>query len=281
MKIRDPLLRRYSNDMGRESLVTRKEEVILAKRIERGDAKAREELIRANLRLVYSIANKFIDRGLSLLDLIQEGNIGLMIAIDKFDWRRGCKLSTYATWWIKKEIMKGLSDTSRTIRIPTKVAESLGKLSRTRELLLHQLEREPTFEEIAEKTELSAEFVKYALTVSQEAISFNLPVGKDDYATLIDITEHPESLNSNKELKLWLLSKQVMEYVSKLTPREQRILELRFGLNGNTAYGLKEVGKILDLSHESIRKFQITAIRKIRMMEGVGKFEDFLQDSIY
>ncbi len=266
----------YLREIGKVPLLTAEEEVSLAKRIERGDVEARQQLIRANLRLVVSIAKRFTGKNLSLLDLIQEGNIGLFRGIQKFDYRKGYKFSTYATWWIRQAITRSLADQSRTIRIPVHMVENINKFQQVSRRLVQELGREPMPEEIS--AEMGVEIVKinHIIKISQETISLGAPVGDDsDDSVLEDFIEDKKSISPDKIASLKLLRDYVHDVISELTPREQKVLEMRFGLRDGIAHTLEEVGQEFDVTRERIRQIEAKALEKMEKIAGVEKLEDY------
>jgi RNA polymerase primary sigma factor len=266
----------YLREIGKVPLLTADEEVSLAKRIERGDVEARQQLIRANLRLVVSIAKRFTGKNLSLLDLIQEGNIGLFRGIQKFDYRKGYKFSTYATWWIRQAITRSLADQSRTIRIPVHMVENINKFQQVSRRLVQELGREPMPEEIS--AEMGVEIVKinHIIKISQETISLGAPVGDDsDDSVLEDFIEDKKSVSPDKIASLKLLRDYVQDVISELTPREQKVLEMRFGLKDGIAHTLEEVGQEFDVTRERIRQIEAKALEKMEKIRGVEKLEDY------
>lgn len=271
----DPV-RMYLREIGKVSLLTREEEVTLAKAIEAGDEKAKMRLTQSNLRLVVSIAKKYIGRGLSLLDLIQEGNLGLMRAVDKFDYRRGFKFSTYATWWIRQGITRAIADQARTIRIPVHMIETINKYRREQRRLQQKLGHEPTPEEIAEVLGIDLERALEIEKISQEPTSLETPVGKDQDSSLKDFVPDdlgptPVDLASSE-----LLREQLSEVLESLTPRERRVLELRFGLADGKTRTLEVVGKEFGVTRERIRQIEAKALRKLRHPSRSKKLKDYL-----
>ncbi|MEK7513190.1 MAG: sigma-70 family RNA polymerase sigma factor [Patescibacteria group bacterium] len=268
----------YLKEIGRTALLTSKEEKELAKRIERGDETARKKLIQANLRLVVSIAKRYVNRSphLSILDLIQEGNIGLSRAVDKFDYRKGFKFSTYATWWIRQAVTRALADYSRTIRIPVHMVETITKYTQTKRRLMQELGREPLPEEIATEMGLDVEKVHYIQKISQEVISLESPIGDDDEdSTLSDFIKDEQSLSPDQLAAHALLKDQIREILADLTERERKILAMRFGLDDNIAHTLEEVGKVFGVTRERIRQIEAKALEKIRAHRHVKKLEGY------
>lgn len=275
--ISDDSVRMYLKEIGQVPLLRAEEEVALAKRVEQGDVLASKQLAEANLRLVVSIAKKYIGRGLSLLDLIQEGNIGLMKAVEKFDWRRGFKFSTYATWWIRQAITRAIADQARTIRIPVHMVETMNRLARTQRQLVQELGREPTPEEIANEMELEVEKVNHILKISQETVSLEKSVGDEDDSLLGDFIQDEDSLTPEEASAYELLKGDVGGVLDLLSPREQKILRLRFGLAGEWAHTLEEVGKEFGVTRERIRQIEAKALMKLRKSKDSKKLKDYLK----
>ena len=275
--ISDDSVRMYLKEIGQVPLLRAEEEVALAKRVEMGDVLASKQLAEANLRLVVSIAKKYIGRGLSLLDLIQEGNIGLMKAVEKFDWRRGFKFSTYATWWIRQAITRAIADQARTIRIPVHMVETMNRLSRTQRQLVQELGREPTPQEIANEMELEVEKVNHILKISQETVSLEKSVGDEDDSLLGDFIQDEDSLTPEEASAYELLKGDVGGVLDLLSPREQKILKLRFGLGGEWAHTLEEVGKEFGVTRERIRQIEAKALMKLRKSKDSKKLKDYLK----
>ncbi len=270
----DPV-RMYLREIGRVSLLTYDEEVSLAKRVEKGDRKAREKLINANLRLVVSIAKKYVNRGLTLLDLIEEGNIGLMRAVAKYDWRRGYKFSTYATWWIRQAITRAIADQARTIRIPVHMVETINKFNRISRKLMQELGREPTPEEVALEMEVPPEKVREIIKVSQEPASLEAPVGEEEDSRLGDFIQDASASPSDQATQA-LLKDHIREMLDTLSPREAKVLEYRFGLEDGKQRTLEEVGKEFGVTRERIRQIEAKAIRKLRHPTRAKKLRDYL-----
>ncbi|MFH0905425.1 MAG: RNA polymerase sigma factor RpoD [bacterium] len=270
-------VRMYLKEIGQVALLTGAEEVALAKRVEKGDALASKQLAEANLRLVVSIAKKYIGRGLSLLDLIQEGNIGLMRAVEKFDWHRGFKFSTYATWWIRQAITRAIADQARTIRIPVHMVETMNRLARTQRQLVQELGREPTPEEIANEMELTVEKVNHILKISQETVSLEKSVGDEDDSLLGDFIQDEDSMTPEEASAYELLKRDVSEVLHLLTPREQKILKMRFGLDGEWAHTLEEVGREFGVTRERIRQIEAKALMKLRKSKDSKRLRDYLK----
>ncbi len=270
----DPV-RMYLREIGRVSLLTYDEEVTLAKRVEKGDKKAREKLINANLRLVVSIAKKYVNRGLTLLDLIEEGNIGLMRAVAKYDWRRGFKFSTYATWWIRQAITRAIADQARTIRIPVHMVETINKFNRISRKLMQELGREPIPEEVAMEMEVPVEKVREIIKVSQEPASLEAPVGEEEDSRLGDFIQDASASPSDQATQA-LLKDHIHEMLETLSPREAKVLEYRFGLEDGKQRTLEEVGKEFGVTRERIRQIEAKAIRKLRHPTRAKKLRDYL-----
>ena len=270
----DPV-RMYLREIGRVSLLTYEEEVSLAKRVEKGDKKAREKLINANLRLVVSIAKKYVNRGLTLLDLIEEGNIGLMRAVAKYDWRRGYKFSTYATWWIRQAITRAIADQARTIRIPVHMVETINKFNRISRKLMQELGREPVPEEVALEMEVPVEKVREIIKVSQEPASLEAPVGEEEDSRLGDFIQDAAASPSDQATQA-LLKDHIREMLDTLSPREAKVLEYRFGLEDGKQRTLEEVGKEFGVTRERIRQIEAKAIRKLRHPTRAKKLRDYL-----
>ncbi len=270
----DPV-RMYLREIGRVSLLTYDEEVSLAKRVEKGDKKAREKLINANLRLVVSIAKKYVNRGLTLLDLIEEGNIGLMRAVAKYDWRRGYKFSTYATWWIRQAITRAIADQARTIRIPVHMVETINKFNRVSRKLMQEFGREPTPEEVALEMEVPPEKVREIIKVSQEPASLEAPVGEEEDSRLGDFIQDVSASPAEQATQA-LLKDHIREMLDTLSPREAKVLEYRFGLEDGKQRTLEEVGKEFGVTRERIRQIEAKAIRKLRHPTRAKKLRDYL-----
>ncbi len=266
----------YLREIGKIPLLTAEQEVALAKRKERGEKEAEKALIEANLRLVVSIAKKFIGKSLSLLDLIQEGNIGLFRAVKKFEYRKGFKFSTYATWWIRQAITRALADQSRTIRIPVHMVETINKFQQINRRLIQDLGREPLPEEIAAEMGQPLEKVRHIIKISQDTVSLETSVGEDDEdSTLEDFIKDVKNVSPDRAAALELLSDYVKDVTQDLTPREQKILEMRFGLEDGVSHTLEEVGKEFDVTRERIRQIEAKAMEKIRQHPMVRKLMDY------
>jgi len=268
----------YLKEIGRTSLLTGDEEVELSKRKERGDEEAREKLTKANLRLVVSIAKRYVNRSpnLTLLDLIQEGNIGLFKAVDKFDYRRGYKFSTYATWWIRQAVTRALADQSRTVRIPVHMVETISKFTQTRRRLLQDLGREPMPEEIASEMDLDISKVRYIIKISQETVSLETPVGEDDEdSTLGEFIEDEKTITPNSVAGRRLLKRWLIEILDDLSPREKKILDMRFGLSDEITHTLEEVGKKFGVTRERIRQIEAKSLERIREHQKLKKLQEY------
>lgn len=275
VSLEDPV-RMYLKEIGNIPLLTAEEEVFLAQRIEKGDEQARKQLIEANLRLVVSIAKKYVGRGMSFLDLIQEGNMGLMKAVEKFDYKKGNKFSTYSTWWIRQAITRAIADQARTIRIPVHMVETINKLIRVQRQLLQELGREPYPEEIAEKMGLPVERVREIQKISQEPVSLETPIGEEEDSHLGDFIQDDNVPVPAEAAAFTLLKEQLVEVLGTLTEREQKVLCLRFGLEDGRARTLEEVGKEFDVTRERIRQIEAKALRKLRHPSRSRKLKDYL-----
>jgi RNA polymerase primary sigma factor len=272
----DPV-RQYLREIGKVPLLIAEEEVELAKRNERKEKAAKNKLTESNLRLVVSIAKKYIGRGLSLLDLIQEGNQGLIRAVEKYDWRRGYKFSTYATWWIRQAITRAIADQARTIRIPVHMVETINKLYRTSRRLMQELGREPTVEEIGEEVELDVDRVREIFKIAQEVTSLEAPVGEDQESFLGDFIPDESQLSPVDQASKQLLKGHLDEVLATLSDREARVLKLRFGLEGNKQMTLEEVGKVFGVTRERIRQIEAKALRKLKHPSRRKKLQDYLE----
>jgi RNA polymerase primary sigma factor len=267
----------YLKEIGKIDLLTFEEEVSLAQAIEKGSNRAREQLINANLRLVVSIAKKYIGRGLTFLDLVQEGNQGLMRAVEKFDWRRGFKFSTYATWWIRQAITRAIADQAKTIRIPVHMVETINKVYKATRALTQRLGKEPTIEQIAAEVGISVEKVEEIYRISQDTTSLSTPVGDDEDSFLGDFIEDTTQMSPYEETSKELLRESIKEVLGSLDERETRVLSLRFGLMGETPKTLEEVGKIFNVTRERIRQIEAKALRKLRHPSRRKKLQDYLE----
>jgi len=267
----------YLKEIGKTPLLTTIEEREIAKRVARGDEEARQKLIKANLRLVVSIAKRYVNRSpqLGILDLIQEGNLGLFRAVQKFDYRKGFKFSTYATWWIRQAITRALADHSRTIRIPVHMVETISKYTQARRKLMQELGREPLAEEVAIEMGVNVEKIRHIQKISQEVISLESPVGEEEDSTLSEFIEDEKTLSPSQVVSRELLKDQIREVLNDLTERERKILELRFGLRDSTPHTLEEVGKIFGVTRERIRQIEAKALEKIRQHQKSVKFGEY------
>ena len=276
VKINDPV-RMYLKEIGRVDLLSAAEEVALAKRIEQGDVLAKQELAEANLRLVVSIAKRYVGRGMSFLDLIQEGNMGLMKAVEKFDYEKGFKFSTYATWWIRQAITRAIADQARTIRIPVHMVETINKLVRIQRQLLQDLGREPTPEEIGAEMDLPTEKVRDILKISQEPVSLETPIGEEDDSHLGDFIEDDGATSPADNAAYELLKNELEDVLDTLTDREENVLRLRFGLDDGRQRTLEDVGKVFGVTRERIRQIEAKALRKLRHPSRSKQLKDFLE----
>ena len=275
VSIEDPV-RMYLKEIGKVSLLTADEEIELAKRMEQGDEDAKKRLAEANLRLVVSIAKRYVGRGMLFLDLIQEGNLGLIKAVEKFDYRKGYKFSTYATWWIRQAITRAIADQARTIRIPVHMVETINKLIRVSRQLLQELGREPTPEEIAEEMDMNVDRVREILKISQEPVSLETPIGEEEDSHLGDFIQDDNVPVPADAAAFTLLKEQLIEVLGTLTEREQKVLRLRFGLDDGRARTLEEVGKEFNVTRERIRQIEAKALRKLRHPSRSRKLKDYL-----
>jgi RNA polymerase primary sigma factor len=269
----DPV-RAYLREIGRVPLLTAEEEVSLAKRIERGDPQARQVLIEANLRLVVSVAKRYVGRGMLFLDLIQEGNLGLMRAVEKYDWRRGYKFSTYATWWIRQAITRGIADQARTIRVPVHMVETINKLVRVRRQLTQELERDPTNEEIALRMEITPERVEQILKIAQEPVSLETPVGDEDDSNLGDFIEDDEAARPHVAVDAKLRDEELSAVLATLPHRERKVIELRYGLTGEDPMTLEEVGRYFGVTRERIRQIETRTLFKLKGVREGGRLRE-------
>lgn len=274
--IDDPV-RMYLKEIGRIPLLTPEEEIELAKRMEQGDEEAKRRLIEANLRLVVSIAKRYVGRGMLFLDLIQEGNLGLIKAVEKFDYRKGYKFSTYATWWIRQAITRAIADQARTIRIPVHMVETINKLIRVSRNLLQELGREPTPEEIAKEMDIPVERVREIMKIAQEPVSLETPIGEEEDSHLGDFIEDEDALAPADAASYMLLREQLEEVLESLTPRERKVLRLRFGLDDGRSRTLEEVGQEFGVTRERIRQIEAKALRKLRHPSRSKKLKDYLE----
>ena len=276
VKISDPV-RMYLKEIGRVPLLSAAEEIELAKRIEEGDEEAKRRLAEANLRLVVSIAKRYVGRGMLFLDLIQEGNLGLIKAVEKFDYRKGYKFSTYATWWIRQAITRAIADQARTIRIPVHMVETINKLIRISRQLLQELGREPSAEEIAAEMDMSPEKVREIQKIAQEPVSLETPIGEEDDSHLGDFIPDDDALAPADAAAYELLKEQLEDVLDTLTEREENVLRLRFGLDDGRTRTLEEVGKVFGVTRERIRQIEAKALRKLRHPSRSKRLKDFLE----
>ena len=277
VNINDPV-RMYLKEIGRIPLLSTEEEAEVSLAVENGDDSARNKLAESNLRLVVSIAKRYVGRGLLFLDLIQEGNIGLMKAVEKFDYGKGYKFSTYATWWIRQAITRALADQARTIRVPVHMVETINKMVRIQRQMTLELNREPSEEEIAKKMGISVDKVREVMKISQDPVSLETPIGEEDDSHLGDFIKDENSLSPEEYATNEILKEEINEVLSTLQPREQQVLELRFGLIDGTCYTLEEVGKRFNVTRERIRQIEAKALRKLRHPSRAKKLRDFMVD---
>ena len=275
INVDDPV-RMYLREIGRIPLLSYEEELELAKKILEGDEEAKQKLAEANLRLVVSIAKKYVGRGMLFLDLIQEGNMGLIKAVEKFDYTKGFKFSTYATWWIRQSITRAIADQARTIRIPVHMVETINKVIRTSRHLLQQLGREPSPEELAKELDMTVEKVMEIQKIAQDPVSLETPIGEEDDSHLGDFIQDEDSPAPQDAAAYTLLKEQLKEVMSTLTPREAKVLRLRFGLDDGKARTLEEVGKEFDVTRERIRQIEAKALRKLRHPSRSKKLKDYM-----
>ena len=275
VSIEDPV-RMYLKEIGKVPLLSAEEEIELAKKMEQGDENAKKRLAEANLRLVVSIAKRYVGRGMLFLDLIQEGNLGLIKAVEKFDYRKGYKFSTYATWWIRQAITRAIADQARTIRIPVHMVETINRLIRVSRQLLQELGREPTPEEIAEEMDMPVDRVREILKISQEPVSLETPIGEEEDSHLGDFIQDDNVPVPADAAAFTLLKEQLVEVLGTLTEREQKVLRLRFGLDDGRARTLEEVGKEFNVTRERIRQIEAKALRKLRHPSRSRKLKDYL-----
>ena len=277
VNINDPV-RMYLKEIGRIPLLSTDEEAEISKRVALDDPEAKRILAESNLRLVVSIAKRYVGRGLLFLDLIQEGNIGLMKAVEKFDYDKGYKFSTYATWWIRQAITRALADQARTIRVPVHMVETINKMSRVQRQLTLELNREPSEEEIAKKMGVGVDKVREVLKISQEPVSLETPIGEEDDSHLGDFLKDESSLSPEEYTENEILKEEIKEVLMSLQAREQEVLELRFGLLDGTCHTLEEVGKKFNVTRERIRQIEAKALRKLRHPSRAKKLKDFLEE---
>ena len=274
-KLDDPV-RMYLKEIDRIKLLTPEEEQEIAKKMAEGDEDARKRMSEANLRLVVSIAKRYVGRGMQLLDLIQEGNLGLMKAVEKFDYTKGYKFSTYATWWIRQSITRAIADQARTIRIPVHMVETINRVLRTSHSMVQKLGREPTTKEIADELHIEESKVEEVLKIAQEPVSLETPIGEEEDSHLGDFIQDDEASQPSEEASYTLLREQLEEVLSTLTPREEQVLRMRFGLTDGKPHTLEEVGKEFDVTRERIRQIEAKALRKLRHPSRSKKLRDFL-----
>ncbi len=277
VKINDPV-RMYLKEIGKISLLSLEEELELSERVVKGDEEAKNRLAEANLRLVVSIAKRYVGRGMLFLDLIQEGNIGLMKAVDKFDASKGYKFSTYATWWIRQAITRAIADQARTIRVPVHMVETINKLARIQRQMTLELNREPTEEELAKKMNLSLDKIREIYKISQEPVSLETPIGEEDDSHLVDFIKDERSMSPEEYATNEMLKDEISEVLYTLTEREEQVLRLRFGLDDGHQRTLEEVGQIFNVTRERIRQIEAKALRKLRHPSRSRKLKDFLTD---
>ena len=273
--IDDPV-RMYLKEIGKVPLLSPNDEIALAQKIEEGDYWAKKKLAEANLRLVVSIAKRYVGRGMMFLDLIQEGNLGLIKAVEKFDYRKGYKFSTYATWWIRQAITRAIADQARTIRIPVHMVETINKLIRVSRQLLQELGREPQPEEIAKIMEMPVDKVREIMKIAQEPVSLETPIGEEEDSHLGDFIEDESTLSPSEAAAFTMLKEQLINVLDTLTPREEKVLRLRFGLDDGRARTLEEVGKEFNVTRERIRQIEAKALRKLRHPSRSKKLKDYL-----
>ena len=274
----DDHVRMYLKEIGKVALLSGDEEIELAKRIENGDEEAKRRLAEANLRLVVSIAKKYVGRGMLFLDLIQEGNLGLLKAVEKFDYRKGYKFSTYATWWIRQAITRAIADQARTIRIPVHMVETINKLVREQRNLLQELGQDPTPEQIAERMDMTPDKVREILKIAQEPVSLETPIGEEDDSHLGDFIEDEVIENPVDYTTRVVLREQLDEVLDTLTDREENVLRLRFGLDDGKMRTLEDVGKVFNVTRERIRQIEAKALRKLRHPSRSKQLKDFIED---
>ena len=274
-RLDDPV-RMYLKEIGKIKLLTPEEELETAKRMAEGDEEARKRMSEANLRLVVSIAKRYVGRGMQLLDLIQEGNLGLMKAVEKFDYTKGYKFSTYATWWIRQSITRAIADQARTIRIPVHMVETINRVLRTSHSMVQTLGREPTTEEVAKELHMDVPKVEEIMKIAQEPVSLETPVGEEEDSHLGDFIQDDDASQPSEEASYTLLREQLEDVLATLTPREQQVLRMRFGLQDGKPHTLEEVGKEFDVTRERIRQIESKALRKLRHPSRSKKLKDFL-----
>ena len=273
--IDDPV-KMYLKDIGKVPLLTQEEEVELAKRMAEGDEEAKRRLSEANLRLVVSIAKRYVGRGLLFLDLIQEGNFGLMKAVEKFDYTKGFKFSTYSTWWIKQSITRAIADQARTIRIPVHMVETINKLTRVTRQLTQKLGREPNVEEIGKEMNISEEKVREIMKISQDTVSLDTPVGEEEDSNLGTFIQDENAISPQESATQVMLKEQLLEVLNSLTPREQKVIMLRYGIEDGHSRTLEDVGKEFNVTRERIRQIEAKALKKLRQPSRSKRLKDFL-----
>ncbi len=274
-KMDDPV-RMYLKEIGKIPLLSQEQELAIAQRMAQGDEKARQEMTEANLRLVVSIAKRYVGRGMQLLDLIQEGNLGLLKAVEKFDYTKGYKFSTYATWWIRQAITRAIADQARTIRIPVHMVETINRVIRTAHSMVQDLGRDPTPEEIAKEMKMDVARVEEILKIAQEPVSLETPIGEEEDSHLGDFVQDEEASQPAEAASYTMLREQLEEVLKTLTSREEQVLRMRFGLTDGKAHTLEEVGKEFDVTRERIRQIESKALRKLRHPSRSKKLRDFL-----
>ena len=275
IRVDDPV-RMYLKEIGKIPLLTQEEELEIARRMAEGDEKAKQQMTEANLRLVVSIAKRYVGRGMQLLDLVQEGNLGLLKAVDKFDYSKGYKFSTYATWWIRQAITRAIADQARTIRIPVHMVETINRVVRTAHAMVQELGREPTSDEIAAKMKMDVVRVEEILRIAQEPVSLETPIGEEEDSHLGDFVQDDVTVQPAEAASYTLLREQLEEVLKSLSPREEQVLRMRFGLVDGKAHTLEEVGKEFDVTRERIRQIESKALRKLRHPSRSKKLRDFL-----
>ena len=273
----DDPVKMYLKDIGRVPLLTAEEEIELAKRMQENDQAAKKRLCEANLRLVVSIAKRYVGRGMLFLDLIQEGNMGLMKAVEKFDYQKGFKFSTYATWWIRQSITRAIADQARTIRIPVHMVETINKLTRVQRVLLQELGREPTPAEIAEKMGVTEERVREIQKIAQDPVSLETPIGEEEDSHLGDFIEDEKTATPSDAVASTMLKEQLLSVLDTLTPREEKVIRLRYGIDDGKPRTLEEVGREFNVTRERIRQIEAKALRKLRHPSRSKKLKDFLE----
>ncbi len=273
----DDPVKMYLKDIGRVPLLSADEEVDLAKRMQEDDAAARKRLSEANLRLVVSIAKRYVGRGMLFLDLIQEGNLGLMKAVEKFDYQKGFKFSTYATWWIRQSITRAIADQARTIRIPVHMVETINKLTRVQRVLLQELGREPSPSEIAEKMGVTEDRVREIQKIAQDPVSLETPIGEEEDSHLGDFIEDEKTMTPSESVAFTMLKEQLLGVLDTLTPREEKVLRLRYGIDDGKPRTLEEVGREFNVTRERIRQIEAKALRKLRHPSRSKRLKDFLE----